>query len=98
MTSKQRVRAVMQHQKPDRVPAAFDCVGSVGQKLMKHYGFTDYQQLRDLYKIDIVSVGPKYIGPKLKAYVNDKGESQAFEGDVPIENIEAVYSVDRTIS
>lgn len=45
MTSKERVRAVMQHQRPDRIPAEFECVHTVEEKLFKHYGFTDPQQL-----------------------------------------------------
>lgn len=75
MNSKQRVRAVMQHQVPDRVPAAFECVGSVMTRLLKHYGYTDAQQLWQRYQIDIVTAGPKYIGPELKTYLNEKGET-----------------------
>ena len=74
MTSKERVRAVMEHRKPDRVPAAFEAVGSVTEKLLKHYGFTDYSQLLEKYEIDIVTAGPEYIGPELKTYLNEKGE------------------------
>lgn len=74
MTSKERVRAVMEHRKPDRVPAAFEAVGSVTEKLLKHYGFTDYSQLLEKYEIDIVTAGPEYIGPELKTYMNEKGE------------------------
>ena len=72
MTSKERVRAVMEHRKPDRVPAAFEAVGSVTEKLLKHYGFTDYSQLLEKYEIDIVTAGPEYIGPELKTYLNEK--------------------------
>lgn len=45
MTSKERVRAVMEHRKPDRIPAAFEAVGPVTDRLLKHYGFTEYDQL-----------------------------------------------------
>ena len=41
MTSRERVRAAILHQNPDRVPAAFEAVGTVNRKLMEHYGFTD---------------------------------------------------------
>ena len=74
MTSRERVRAAIAHQKPDRTPAAFEAVDSVVEKLMVHYQFTDYSQLLDKFKIDVVPVSPKYIGPKCKEYVNEKGQ------------------------
>lgn len=74
MTSKERVRAVMAHQKPDRIPAAFEAVGSVQERLMKYYGFTGLDQLMEKFDIDIIPAAPKYIGPELKSYVNDRGQ------------------------
>lgn len=74
MTSKERVRAVMAHQKPDRIPAAFEAVGSVQERLMKYYGFTRLDQLMEKFDIDIIPAAPKYIGPELKSYVNDRGQ------------------------
>ena len=74
MTSKERVRAVMEHRKPDRIPAAFEAVGPVTDRLLKHYGFTEYDQLLEKYEIDIVTASPRYIGPPLKAWKNEKGE------------------------
>lgn len=62
------------HQPVDRVPAAFEAVGNVKEKLMKHYGFTEHEQLMDKFGIDIVYVGPKYVGPELKKYINDEGK------------------------
>lgn len=62
------------HQPVDRVPAAFEAVGNVKEKLMKHYGFTEHQQLLDKFEIDIVYAGPKYVGPELKRYINDEGK------------------------
>ena len=50
MTSKERVRAVMEHRKPDRIPAAFEAVGPVTDRLLKHYGFTEYDQLLEKYE------------------------------------------------
>lgn len=75
MTSKERVRAVMQRQKPDRIPAAFEAVGPVTQKLLHHYGFQEYRELQDKLQIDIVSVGPKYIGPDLTPYKDAEGRT-----------------------
>lgn len=66
MTSKERVRAAMQRVRPDRVPAAFEAVRTVNEKLIRNGGYI------------------------LMA-------SQGFEGDVPIENIEAVYRTPRII-
>ncbi len=74
MTSKERVRAVMAHQKPDRIPAAFEAVHSVQERLMKHYGFTSNDQLMEKFDIDIIPAAPKYIGPELKSYINEKGQ------------------------
>lgn len=73
MTSKERVRAVMQRQRPDRIPAAFEAVGTVTGRLMKEYGFTEYDQLLEKYQIDIVGAGPRYIGPELPVRVDEKG-------------------------
>lgn len=74
MNSKERVRSVMEHKKPDRIPAAFEAVGSVSERLMKHYGFTEYDELLKKFDIDIVTADARYIGPELKNYVNGRGE------------------------
>lgn len=74
MTSKERVRAAITHQNPDQIPAAFEAVHSVVQKLLHHYHFTSYDQLLDKFQIDIVPVSPRYIGPPLKEYYNDKNQ------------------------
>lgn len=74
MNSKERVRSVMEHKKPDRIPAAFEAVGSVTERLMKHYGFTEYDELLKKFDIDIVTADARYIGPELRNYVNGRGE------------------------
>lgn len=74
MTSKERVRAVMEGKCPDRIPAAFEAVKTVNERLLKHYGYTNYSQILQRFGIDIVTAGPKYIGPELKTYINEKGE------------------------
>lgn len=73
MTSKERVRAVMQRQKPDRIPAAFEAVGPVVNRLMKEYGFADYDQLIKKFDIDIVYAAPRYIGPALEPRGGSQG-------------------------
>lgn len=83
MTSRERVRAAIAHQKPDRTPAAFEAVDSVVEKLMKHYQFAEYSQLLEKFKIDVVPVSPKYIGPKLKKYIMKRGRKlPAATGDM----------------
>lgn len=74
MNSKERVRAAICHEKPDRIPAAFEAVSTVNEKLLKHYGYANMDQLMERYQIDIVPVGPRYIGPELKSRYNEKGE------------------------
>lgn len=74
MKSRERVRAAITFQKPDRIPVAFEAVDSVLQKLMKHYGFSEHRQLVEKYDVDIVGVQPRYIGPELKKYKNSKGQ------------------------
>lgn len=73
MTSKERVRKAVNHQQPDKVPANFECVGHVMDKLLKHYGFSDPEQLYCKFDIDIRGVWPAYIGPELKSY-HDNGD------------------------
>lgn len=74
MTSRERVRAAMRREGTDRVPAAFEAVDSVTEKLMKHYGLKDYDGLIEKFGIDIVPVAPAYIGPNLKSYYNSGGK------------------------
>ena len=70
MTSKERVRKAIMHQQPDKVPANFECVSSVMEKLLKHYNFSDQEQVYRKFDIDVRSVAPKYIGPELKSYTD----------------------------
>lgn len=73
MTSKERVRVAMSGGKPDQVPAAFEAVGSVWTKLMKHYGFSNRDQLFEKFRIDIYPTDARYIGPALESYVDSEG-------------------------
>lgn len=71
MTSKERVRKAISHVQPDRAPANFECVGFVAENLLKHYNFSDMEQLHQKFEIDIRSVSPTYIGPVLNTYIED---------------------------
>lgn len=82
MNSKERVRRALSRQETDRVPANFEAVYTVTQRLLKHYGFKNIQQLYDKFSIDYANAGAKYIGPELKNYVNAEGNpvKQSFWG------------------
>lgn len=73
MTSKERVRRAIAHQRTDRVPAAFEAVDTVVEKLLKHYGDADLDALRRRYEIDIVPAEPRYIGPELTVRLDAQG-------------------------
>ena len=64
MNSKDRVRAAVCHQQPDRVPADFEAVGTVTEKLLKHFGYSDPEQILQRFEIDIRVAAPRYIGPE----------------------------------
>lgn len=75
MTSKERVRTTMMHQKPDRIPAAFQATERVWENLIKHYGLNTKQDLYDKFEIDIIPTGPKYCGKPLDSYVDGAGRT-----------------------
>jgi uroporphyrinogen decarboxylase len=75
MTSKERVRAAMRREKPDRIPAAFHAVGSVERRMMEYYGCADSDELHARLETDIVYTGPKYIGPELAPYTDAQGRT-----------------------
>jgi len=64
MTPKERWLAVLQHEKPDRIPMDYWATGEATNKLMQHLGCENTQEMFERLHIDkVVSVGPKYIGP-----------------------------------
>ncbi len=68
MTSKERVRQAVNHKQPDRVPANFECTGAVMESLVKHFGYSDPEQVYERFDIDIRGVSPVYTGPELKSW------------------------------
>lgn len=78
MTSRERVRKAVSHQQPDKVPANFECVSSVMEELLKHYGYSDREQVYRKFEIDIREIYPAYIGPEL--------ESRTVNGDQVVES------------
>lgn len=73
MTSKERVRQAIMHGQPDRVPADFEAVGIVMEKLQHHFGFSDPEQILQHFEIDIRAISPRYIGPERKHYQDTDG-------------------------
>lgn len=75
MTSKERVRAALSHQPPDRVPSTMQCVDTAWEKLRNHFGMQTNDEVMDFLEIDtrIMDI-PPYIGPPKPAYKNEKGE------------------------
>ncbi|MBN1810066.1 MAG: uroporphyrinogen-III decarboxylase-like protein [Planctomycetes bacterium] len=65
MSPKERWLAVLNRQKPDRVPMDFRGTGEVQAKLLKHFDTTDMQDVFSRLHIDNpVGAGGDYIGPQ----------------------------------
>lgn len=73
MTSKERFRAAAEHKKTDRIPRDFSATGSMYELLRKHYGFTDYEQVREHFHADMRMVFPVYNKKKLDDYMDADG-------------------------
>ncbi len=67
MTSKERVRATIAHEEPDRVPVNYLYNTEIDLRLKKHYGLDDKDNegLRQALGVDFRAVGAPYAGPKL---------------------------------
>lgn len=64
MTSKERWLAVLNREKPDRVPMDYWATGEATQKLMKYLNCENTQEMYERLHIDpVMSVGPRYVGP-----------------------------------
>ncbi len=65
MTSKERWLAVLKRQKPDRIPMDYWATPEVNEKLMKHLGLANMDEVFKKLHIDRPhGVGPEYTGPK----------------------------------
>lgn len=77
MTSKERVRAAIARQKPDRVPSTMQCVETAWEKLMQHFHVSTPEEVQDILDIDTRIMDlPPYIGPEHPPFVNEKGETE----------------------
>jgi len=68
MTPRERWLAVLNREKPDRVPMDYWATGEANRNLMKHLGCENMEAVFDRLHIDrITSVGPQYVGPPVPA-------------------------------
>ncbi len=75
MTSKERIRAALQHQPVDRVPSTMQCVEAAWEKLMKHFDVDNIDDVQEKLDIDTRLMDlPPYIGPEHPVYKNEDGE------------------------
>jgi len=66
MEPRERWLAVLNHEKPDRIPMDYRATGEATQKLVDYMGLKDLSQVFEKLHIDpIVNVGPKYVGPPI---------------------------------
>lgn len=74
MTPKERWLAVLNREKPDRIPMNYRATGEATEKLMKYMGCQDTNEMFDRLHIDRTSgVGARYIGPPVKPGENMYG-------------------------
>lgn len=67
MTPRERWLAVLNRQKPDRVPMDYWGTPETGEMLKKHFGCDDlWDAFRKLHIDKVVVVEPEYVGPPLK--------------------------------
>jgi len=64
MTSKERWLAVLNREKPDRIPMDFWGTYEATNKVMRHMGCGSDEEMFERLHVDkVVGVGPKYVGP-----------------------------------
>ena len=73
MTSKERVRATIQHQTPDRAPCFLKGVQEAADKLQKHLRLDSFDAVLDHLDIDVRCVDAPYIGPELPRIIHPDG-------------------------
>ena len=65
MTPRERWLAVLRREKPDRVPMDYWATGEATQKLMRHLGCADANEVFERLHIDrVATVGGRYVGPQ----------------------------------
>lgn len=67
MTPKERWLAVLNGEKPDRIPTDYWATAEAHQKLMTHLGCNTHRELYDRLHIDrAIALSPRYVGPPLE--------------------------------
>ena len=71
MTPRERWLAVLNRQKPDRVPMDYWATAEATKKLIQHLGCRTRRQALDRLHVDfVVTVGPRYVGPRLRRHTD----------------------------
>jgi len=66
MTPRERWLAVLNHEKPDRVPLDYRGTAEASAKLIEHMGCASLREALDRLHVDpVLTVGPRYVGPPL---------------------------------
>jgi len=69
MNAKERVMTSISHCEPDRVPWDYWAASEVTERLLKHFGFKDKEQLLRYFDVDLRYVpGPSYVGQEFQTY------------------------------
>lgn len=75
MTSKERIRAALEHKETDRVPTTMQCVGTAWENLKKYLKMDTEEEILQYFDIDTRIMDlPPYTGPQKAPYVNERGE------------------------
>jgi len=68
MNSKERVLAAINHTEPDRVPVDLWALPPVTDRLRDHFGVGDDEAVWQTLGVDLRSVWPDYVGPRLPTF------------------------------
>ena len=72
MNHKERVLTTLNNQQPDRVPFLYWSVPEFTEKMIKHLGFSNLDELLEFLDVDFRYVEPDYIGPELNTDFKSK--------------------------
>ena len=61
MTSRERVKAALEHRQPDRCPVDFWAVPELVERLAAHYGVAGEDELLDIFQVDMQSISSNHV-------------------------------------
>jgi uroporphyrinogen decarboxylase len=70
MTSKERVQAAFAFRQPDFTPLDYYATPEIHSALLRHFGATSDNQIREALGVDVRFVNPVYIGPALPTFAD----------------------------